>query len=439
MKNTRRFVAIAALASLAFLSSCGRKPAQPYVAVGTLSVADSFAGPVAQLLRFHRADVVMTVRTTPDVDSVIVQRRWKDVTFPFEFGLGKGLGATYREKYKGQKVFVTAMVTFTAGQKTKPDYTFVGWTREPVDIGTYFFDVSLDRRIEYVSSTQDRNLPMGWFSSSVIEEAVPPAQEGMGQKKNLNPGPMVFSGILDVPPALRESFRSYRLNLIARGMADQGAPELVLSFDHPVFPFKFALHENHRQFGDPRPITTPLFIVAILDEDGSVDSKTDQFVAKSATAIAPETKDIRLTFDIPTDAVPANPDGAPPTSHGSVETGATTAMAAVETVVAGKVTLPDDLKKHILPTSVLYVSVRNEANQLVLSRRFPATFPTDFALTPSDSLGGPPLANVPQKMIVKVTVAGSGDVLQPSDDDLEFILTGVPAGTKGLDVVLKKK
>ena len=132
----------------AALAGCGRKPAQDYIATGTLSVELAPSWPaqvrteVAQSLQRLKnfsafADVTMTVRTSPDVGDVIAQRTWKNVKFPHEFGLGKKLGESFRKRLGNKRVYVTAMVDLYPEGRERGRYALVAWTPRPVDIGAY--------------------------------------------------------------------------------------------------------------------------------------------------------------------------------------------------------------------------------------------------------------------------------------------------------------
>ena len=450
MKKT---IAVAmALIAIQVLAGCGAKPAQDYVATGTLTLGDSFRNDVDQFLaRGGSADLVMTVRTSPDVGDVIIQRRWVDVKFPFEFGLGKNLGTLHKKKHAGKPVFLTAYVTLRQGGTRGSTFALVGWTKEPIAIGTYFTSLAIDSQPQFLVAEQAKNLPTGgWYSAAVVEEAVPPGLNAG------NPGPRVFSGVVDVPPAQRSAFTQYVLFVTANARKEGGAPELITRYEAPIFPFTFALHENQRVVGDPKPIKDSFFVNCVLDADGAIDTKEDQLRISTETPAAPGADDLRLVFNISGEVAPgkaapgagqsggANAQdphaGATNDPHGAGGTRPqATNVDPSEVIFAGKIILPEEFKGKVPATAALYLSGRGAKNELYLVKRMSPLFPMNFTLTRADTLDGKPLDASPPTMTVRAMLAGSGDVLSPTPDDFEVRIEAVPLGKQDLELVLKKK
>ena len=288
----RRLVVGLGLGSMIVVSfGCGRQTAQPYVASGTLRASARL--PLNADIIYGRGgtmDLIMTARSGPGVGDIIVQRRWKNVRLPMSFGLGKGIGKAIARLHP--KIVLTALVSINMPPNAGGNRAVVGWTPIEVPVGTHGIDLELTEYVQEANRSKLDNYPIGgWYSPTVAEEAAPPGTRGQ------SPGPFVYGGTIDVTPEYRRRLVSASVFVTAKG-SSLGAPELAVDYRYPTFPFRFALHENNRFFGDPVPITEPFFIRAIIDLDGSVDTKDDQVVFATPEKIAPGTDDLAMTLDV---------------------------------------------------------------------------------------------------------------------------------------------
>lgn len=458
--------AVVAIAALS-LSGCGIKPAQDYVVTGTLDASAelrrSMRAPIFDELTRYSTELVMTVRTSPDVGDVVVQRRWRNIGIPHEFGLGKGRGEAV--KSRSESVYVTAMLTLRDPQRGFALGRFVGWTKKPVPVGSYHTHLELEWMFSSVDPALEGFPTGGWASPSVREEALPPGiaeeRERDNDRAGAPAGAKVFAGTIDVnDPSKRSALMGCTLYFQARARAERGAPELIVQYDDPVFPFTFSMHENQRFFGDPVPVDDmePVYVIAVLDRDGSVDSKDDQIRVTTETAVDPETFDLKLVFDLSdapaalfADAGPTGPGGgnhptpggaaaghgAPPqpTGHGAP---AQPAGARGEHLVSGRIILPEDLATEMKPKSALWLSLRDGASDklIFVSSVSDPSFPQEFDLHAGDNkFGGTVSIDAPFRVKAILT---DGPVMKTGPGIFVVISEPITKGTKSIDLVLER-
>lgn len=449
--RARALIALAVvIVAATTLTSCGLKPPQDYVVTGTLDASKelrrTMRQPIFDELTRYATELRMTVRTTPDVGDVVAQRRWRNVGMPHEFGLGKGRGEAIRAT--AGKVYVTAMLTLRDPRSGAPLARFVGWTPKPVAVGTYNTHLMLEWMASRVDPSLDGFPAGGWWSPTVREEAMPPGLEKMVPESELRPpGSRVFAGTIDVSDSTkRGAVMGCTLFIQARTRRDRSAPELIVRYDDPVFPFSFAMHENQRFFGDPVPVEEmdPLYVIAILDRDGSVDSKDDQVRIVTDQPVAPETFDLKLVLDLSDapDALFGTAASAHPMPGGGAGGDAAGPPAGPrgrgEHLVSGRVILPGDLAADVRPKSMLWMSLRDAATDelIFVTRVAEPTFPQDFELHAGDNkFGGTVAIERPFKVKAILT---DGPVMKTGPGVFIGISDAVAKGETGLDVVLER-
>ncbi|MCB9831249.1 MAG: hypothetical protein H6807_02155 [Planctomycetes bacterium] len=376
----------AVVALLLLVAGCGLRPAQDYAAIGSLTVADPMKRFIVAGQRMGgEVELVMTLRTSPKVEDVIVQRRWINPTFPFEFGLGKGRG----EALKGRKVYVTAELSGL------PVGSLVGFTEEAQAVPLRFIDLQLAHQSGDPALLEMPGCPQGGFRSETVqEEATPPGREPFMR------GPRVFAGRLEIPRGYEQKLAGLPVVIISRPKPDRTAPDLYTKIERPSYPLDFSLHQNDRiqafmgqraaavKKGQGDPVTWSSYVVAQIDLDGSVDTKDDLIEAVSAK-VEPGTMGVVLRFDpAEIDRVLGmlgdggrSPAGSP---HGGNPHGGSGGTAPVAGLVAqGRVELPPELAAQLgVAGGDLWLSIRDpESQQMLDAHRFSVSaFPFEFAL-----------------------------------------------------------
>lgn len=434
------------------LAGCGMKAPQDYVVTGTLDASQELRTAMRQplfddLRRRFNSELVMTVRTSPDVGDVVVQRRWLNVTLPHEFGLGKERGAVVETKAK--EVYITAHLTLKNPQNGAPLATFVGWTKTPVPVKSYHLHLELTDMLSRVDASQDGFPTGGWMSPSVREEGVPPGLENDKERGRefRAKGAKVYAGTIDVSdPTRRGDLSRGTLFLQARTRAGRGAPELIVKYTDLVFPFSFSLHENQVFFGDPVPVEElePKFVEAIFDRDGIVDTKNDQVRVVTSEQVKPETFDLELVLDL--DGAPPAIFGAAPPRNPAPQPGAgdapkTAAHAHGDRgahLASGKIILPEDLAVDAKPKSSLWISLRDAASDklIFVTSIAEPTFPQEFDLHAADNkFGG--TVEIDQPFKVKAILT-DGPVMQTGPGIFIGLSETISKGTGDIAVVLER-
>ncbi|MCA9319095.1 MAG: hypothetical protein KDB53_00100 [Planctomycetes bacterium] len=410
-----------------------RQPAQDYAVTGTLQVDTRFKPQVSNFLRQnYDIRVVMSARSSPDVEDTIIQRRWIKGALPLEFGLGKKIGSDLATEHP--ELWLTAIVDFVAPHAKNSALTLVGWTREPVKTGSSHQSVVLTHSFGEADPNSETGFPRGgWESTSVMEEATPP---GVGR---FDPGPLAFGGIVDVvPESARTMLRGIPLRLVARERADRGFPELIRQFEAPVYPFRFSLHQNHRQAGGNERIRDPKYVAAFIDLDGITDTKEDEYVAVTKTKVDPETRDINLVIDVTglmeqmkvararMQREPSNPN-----PHATTEDRG-------DIVVRGVAHLPPGA---IPPAgAVLWISLRDGAtNQLALVSApvTDATFPYAFEVREGDDTMGGGRRQFTAPVKVKLCLSATGPMATTKDGAFLVLSDSIEPGTTDIKLVLE--
>ncbi len=431
---------ILSLLTILLLGGCGLQPAQDYVTIGTLEVAPMLRATALRAASAgNETELVMTLRTSPDVKDVVVQRRWINPRFPLEFGLGKGRA----EEFAGQDLYVTAELRGLSIGK------ILGWTPDPVPAGKYFIAMSLEYRGDQAGLREMRGYPRGGFESKAVrEEAAPPGRRAMP------PGPRAFSGRIEVPEDYLARLDGFSVTVQARERTDRGAPELIVRYDRAQFPLGFSLHQNHRiqatmgQFeqamsiaaGDP--ILDPKFVVAQIDLDGNFDTKEDLVEAATESQVEVGASDLVLTFKAADldrllaamEAGPRRPAAAegPRNPHGTMP--AAHAGTSGTRLVRGRIELPAALKDRAAGAE-LWLSIRDPASQKMMDAyRFQApSFPFDFDL----EIGKGMMATVLQSgqpFVLKAILAADGPM---SETALIATSSNMTPGADGLVLELK--
>lgn len=404
---SRSYAILTVLLALVGLVSCGRQPAQDYAVAGQLRFRPGSRFDMREVDRGrYHLELVMTARTSPDVGDVVAQRRWVNLGANHTFGLGKGRGQ--RIAKKGERVWITALIAVIEDRTGRPHQTWVGWTPEPVDLGRYDAVIRVDKLISDADPAAAGHPAGGWWSPSVVEESPPPGKE------SFDPGPRVFSGTIDLGlPAeradIRKSMGVFPLYVFARPRL-RGPPALVTRYELPIYPVRFALHQNHRVDGTTEPVTDPMFVEAVLDLDGNVGTKDDQIRAATTEAVDPLKDDIAFKFDeSELRALLQRRFGAgagvkrePATSQPS---GGNPSLATGRAVAAGRIELEGDA-----PTSAVgWLTVKVGGQTKLTKKLDPKTgFPLSFTIGETDHDGGR-LMRVDTPFIVSVTLAELAD------------------------------
>lgn len=369
---TRPTQLLAALAAMILICGCDAQPAQDYVLTGTIEI-DPKLGVDLETLRARggEATLIMTVRSSPALEDVIIQRQWENVGPRHQFGLGKGRGAEIAARH--DRLWVTAFLSVAPRQgRNVRRENFVGWTAEPVAPGTTFMTLRLDRRLFEVTG-DDVGAPQGgWFSPAVAEEAAPP------QNRPLVPGRRIFSGTADVDEPVRRLFQGATLIVAARKSPDDPEGELRATYYLPTFPLGFALHAQHTASGAPADVEEPRHLVAWLDLDGDLATTDDQARAATPAPVAPGESGVVLKIDARKVAE----------RIAGMIGGSETPAAAARTVASGVVTVADAAS---LPADgALWVVVRSlPDNRLLLAKRMErGAFPLRFEIAETDSITG---------------------------------------------------
>jgi hypothetical protein len=380
--------ALFAVAFLLILTGCSPQPAQDYAVAGTLKFRPTNRFDLRNLGsgRF-RLELTMTARTSPDVSDVVAQRRWVNLTPNHVFGLGKLRGTRLAKQH--DKLWLTALIAVIDERSGQAHQTWVGWTPEPVDLGRYDVELIVDRLVSEADPKQPGHPTGGWFSPSVVDEAPPPGQE------SFDPGPRVFSGSIDLDlpeeqAQLRKTLGIFPLYVFARPRL-RGPPALVTRYELPIYPVRFALHQNHRVDGTSEPVTEPMFVEVILDIDGNVGTKDDQVRVASTEAVAPLSDDLRFEFktdDLRKLLQSRFGDLSDEGESGSTSRPSTAPNrpgAAPRAVAAGQIVVEGEAPED----AVLWLTVKCAGKTRLTKKLDPrAGFPLAFDLTEADNAGG---------------------------------------------------
>ncbi len=435
--NHRRLMALLLAVGASLFGGCsGEQPAQDYAVVGKVTPAPNLAPSLRRMVQAgYDVRVVMTARTSPKVEDVILQRRWMKGTLPLTFGLGKGRGTKLKAKYSS--VYLTVLVDFLVPQTGRLAKSYVGWTPEPVALGADDVTVFLTHELEDGSAKALRNYPEGgWYNWEVREEAVPPGASGGSR------GAVVFAGTVDVKPeSARMQLRGINLMVLARERKDRGFPELIKPVELPIYPLHFALRQGDRQAGGDDDITAPKFVEVLIDLDGNVETKDDRYRAVTSEQVKPGTKDLHLVIDVSQLVEKANQaqaGAAAPSDHAS---GMRKPVESGRLLVTGAVELPKDLESKVQPGSTLFLSLRDEQGKLlmVLQPAVNPEFPYAFKITEGSGVMGAGVPDAQTKIRVKALLSNRGAMAKAKDGALIAVSEPVKQGTKGLILSLSDK
>ncbi|MEE9395005.1 MAG: hypothetical protein V3W41_21160 [Planctomycetota bacterium] len=382
--QTKRTAAVLSLVfCMVLVSACDRQAGQPYVITGELTIKSDFnVDPDEINSRGGRVNLMMTVRSGPNIGDVLVQRRWIGIGSRHHFGLGKGDDIVTRIKAKTDRIYVTALLDVYDRGGERITRSYVGWTRDALPVGSDNLVLEIDNAYGQADPRKVKNFPVGgWYSPSATEEAPPP---GTAQ---INPGARAFSGTIDVPEDLRYAFRQFVLYVGAGDDAKATREFKVRArYDTPSFPLNFSLHLNQTASKGSKVIENPKLVVAILDFDGNLATAQDQCRVSTPAPVAPGTTDIKLMIDprkmlefIMKRSSPAGGEKAPQKIDAS----------KARSVTKGRIELADELKAMVSGKTTLWLTVRDAASDaLVLVKKLSAEFPQDFELRETDTMSG---------------------------------------------------
>ncbi len=427
--NTRNMALILTFIGLGLLGSCSRQPSQDYVVTGTLSLTPEMQ---SRFESFQRSNIglelIMTARSSPKSEDILIQRRWTYLTMPFEFGMGKGRTEHFLKKTKS--VYVTAVLRAKSSQFP---FNLASFTVKPVPIGTYHIDLLLNDDPDSPETLSKEGAPVGgWISTTIIEEAIPPGLE-------VKPiGPMAFAGTISAPEGLGQSFRGWKLQIVARERVDRGAPELILTVMSPVFPYEYSLHQFHRVMGGNELITDPKYVVILLDRDGSVETKNDRVEVASAQQV--EIGATNLNFRLPEsrlrELLGLGKKSTAATSQPTKKATSAKTAAKGELVASGVVDLPEELVSAA-KGATLWIIIRDpETKQPMMFKRFKGMkFPFKFEISNGEGTMGMGV-RPNQRIIVKATLTPSGE---PTDTkSMTGYSSEVVTGAEGLKITLAR-
>ncbi|HGY91891.1 MAG TPA: hypothetical protein ENK43_12040 [Planctomycetes bacterium] len=435
--NHRKLTALLLVLGASMFGACsGEKPAQDYAVVGKVTPAPNLAASLRRMVQAgYDVRVVMTARTSPKVEDVILQRRWIKGTLPLAFGLGKGRGSRLKTKYSS--VYLTVLVDFLVPQTGRLAKSYVGWTPEPVAIGSDDVTVFLSHELEDESAKSLRNYPEGgWYNWEVREEAVPPGVSGSSR------GPVVFAGTVDVKPeSARMQLRGVNLMVLARERKDRGFPELIKPVELPIYPLRFALRQGDRQAGGDEDITTPKFVEAIIDLDGNVETKEDRYRAVTSEQVKPGTKDLHLVIDVSQLMEKVNQARAGASAPSDHASGMRKPVESGRVLVSGVVELPKNLEPKVQPGSTLFLSLRDEQGKLLMVLQPVASpeFPYAYKITEGSGVMGAGVPDAKAKVRVKALLSNRGAMAKAKDGALIAVSKPVEQGTTGLTLRLSDK
>ncbi len=436
MKLRKGLLLILALGMTNLLACSGEQPAQDYAVVGKVTPSPALAPSLRRMVQAgYEVRAVMTARTSPKVEDVILQRRWMKGALPLTFGLGKGRGTKLKREHSS--VYLTVLVDFLVPQTGRLAKSYVGWTPEPVALGSDDVTVFLTHELEDESAKSLRNYPQGgWYNWEVREEAVPPGSSGASR------GPVVFAGTVDVKPeSARMQLRGVNLMLLARERKDRGFPELIKPVELPIYPLRFALRQGDRQAGGDDDITTPKYVEVLIDLDGNVGTKDDQYRAVTSEQVKPGTKDLHLVIDVSKlveEADKAAGSAAAPVDHAS---GMKKPTEGGRLLASGTVELPEDLEPKVQPGSTLFLSLRDEQGKLLMVLQ-PATnprFPYAYKITEGSGVMGAGVPDARMKVRVKALLSNRGAMAKAKDGALIAVSQPVKQGANGLVLRLSDK
>ena len=175
-----------------------------------------------------------------------------------------------------------------------------------------------------------------------------------------------------------------------------------------------------------------MHVVAILDRDGSTETKGDQLRLVTETKIDPETEEISLVFEVE-DYVKAPATTSRPTSQPTSRPVTRTPPGPAQTIASGSVQLPPGMSSA---TGTLYVSVRDATGALAFSRRYnDPQFPLAFELKSDNAMFGYDPSRLTETFLVKAQLSKSGDPLVKQAGDMEILQEGIKLGAA--DLVLR--